>query len=149
MRGLSTFALLALASAGQAQEPGKNPFGQGPEKVRWEYAELTYRTSPGRPVVRTKDGTELPAVPATTTVRWALGDTEVEAKGWDDMAEKLKAPGKEGAGQRLRVLNALGADGWELVTQQTGTGPFLPTEPGARGFSPGATTTLLFKRRVR
>jgi hypothetical protein len=82
---LSAFARFALVSAGQAQQPfgqpnglggfgqpsSKNPIGQGspPEKVRWEYAEITYRASPSRPAGKGKDGNEVPAVPDTTTIR--------------------------------------------------------------------------------
>jgi hypothetical protein len=78
------------------------------------------------------------------------GDAETEAKGWGELAETLKAPGKkEASNQRLRVLNALGADGWELVSQTPVSSTFQMVEPGSRGFGAGASTNLLFKRRVR
>jgi hypothetical protein len=74
-----------------------------------------------------------------TTMRWITGDDEVEATGWADLATKIKAPAaKKGASsdrQRLALLNYLGRQGWELVSQQRA--PAL------------ATGTWTFKRRVK
>jgi hypothetical protein len=77
---------------------------------------------------------------AKTTVTWATAGGEVEADGWEDLAKKLKAPaGRKGATetqQRLRVLNRLGADGWEVFSHQS--------RP-----STGVTEVWGFKRKVR
>ena len=79
-----------------------------------------------------------PAV-ATVTVRWATAEEEVQAESWEQLAEKLKAPApkKEPTPtvHKLRVLNRLGADGWEIA-EHTGT-------DGTTG-----TATWVFKRRV-
>jgi hypothetical protein len=144
MRQMTLSSLVLLLAAGLA--PGQD------RPARWEYAELTARTTPARPGGTARDGAEVPILPAATTVRWTTGDAEVKAQGWDELAAKLNAPGKKDVtSHRLRVLNALGAEGWELVSQQAGTAaPFQPADPVAGGFGPRATTTtLLFKRRVR
>jgi hypothetical protein len=144
MRTLSLTAFLLLATSAAAQE----------RPARWEYAELQYRIVPGRPALKDKDGGERPATPPVMALRWTAGTAEVAAKGWDELAESLKAPLKKESSaslQKIQVLNALGAQGWELMDQQTGTAfqsAGARGEPGYRGFSPGTTTTLLFKRRV-
>ena len=78
--------------------------------------------------------------PAQTTVTWITADAEVETKGWDELARKLKAtPAKKDATdtvRKLRVLNRLGADGWEVVSHR-------PNE----SFS--GTEVWLFKRKVK
>lgn len=105
--------------------------------VKWEYAELMYRGSPGRPAGKDADGNPVEAVASTMSIRWTSKVGEFSVKGWDEMAEKLKiAFKKEGtaASQKLQMLNALGAEGWELASQHVGTA--------------GASTTLTFKRRV-
>jgi len=48
------------------------------------------------------------------------------ASSWEDLAAKLKAPeAKSGAttvaAHRLRVLNHLGSQGWELISAGTGS----------------------------
>jgi hypothetical protein len=107
--------------------------------VKWEYAELTYRRDPGHPSRMTPSGTVIPAQPDTEVIRWVTADGEIEARGWDNLAERLKAPafrpGGSAASQRLQLLNHLGGMGWELVARP---------EP-----EPGAPTRLMtFKRRV-
>jgi hypothetical protein len=69
-----------------------------------------------------------PAQPARPrlTVRWVTGENEIEATSWEDLAAKLKAPeAKPGAttpvAHKLRVLNHLGSQGWEMVSAGTGT----------------------------
>jgi hypothetical protein len=69
-----------------------------------------------------------------TTVRWITAAGEVEATSWEELAEKLKLPpARSGvitpAAHRLRVLNHLGGQGWELV-------------------SGGTAATSLFKRKI-
>jgi hypothetical protein len=111
-----------------------------PDKpVKWEYAELISRSTAGRKTVApaAEDAPPQPALPA---VRFVTAEEEIPAANWEELAEKLKAaPAKKGStvnAHRLRVLNHLGAEGWELVSG-TGSGP---------GF--GVNSTLLFKRRV-
>ena len=62
-------------------------------------------------------------IPARTTVRWVNADEEVEATSWEDMATKLKAPPAKkdtrDAVYRVKVLNHLGSQGWELAGHTT------------------------------
>src|SRR4051812_14436672 len=135
----------------------------GDKPPKWEYAELTYRTVPGRPGGVDADGKEVPATPASVSIRWISGAGEVDVKGWDELADKLKAPSlKKGSAAylKIQVLNFLGTDGWELM-EQTGTSPSSPFSdapargdrgPGAADRGPGyrssASITWLLKRRV-
>ena len=115
----------------------------GDKPGRWEYAELhVQRTVAALRIPLAPAGganpAPAPAVPATT-VRWATADEEVQADGWEQLAEKLKAPApkKEGTPtvHKLRVFNRLGADEWELA-EHTGT-------DGTTG-----TATWVFRRRL-
>jgi hypothetical protein len=135
----------------------------GDKPPKWEYAELTYRTIPARPGGVDADGKEVPATPSSVSIRWISGTGEVEVKGWDELADKLKAPApKKGSAAylKIQVLNYLGAEGWELM-EQTGTSPSSPfTDASARGdrgtgpadrgpgFRSAPMTTWLLKRRV-
>jgi hypothetical protein len=80
-----------------------------------------------------------PLKPAPIRVRWITAQDEITAGNWEELAEKLKAPaaGKDATiySHKLRVFDRLGADGWEMVTQQTGT-------------TAAAEGTWMFKRRV-
>jgi hypothetical protein len=53
------------------------------------------------------------------TIRWTTGEEEQTFKDWDELAEKLKAaPAKKDSPptvHKLRVLNKLSADGWEIL----------------------------------
>ena len=128
MRTLSALALLVVASAGQAQPP---------ERVRWEYAELSVRSvSPG---FFGKDKGEQPKAATTdssTTVKWTTDKEEATFAGYADFAEKVKLVGfKKDTSlnhQRVQILNHLGNEGWELVESVS-----------------GPARTMLFKRRVR
>ena len=107
--------------------------------VKWEYAELVYRDTTGRPAGKDgnpagKDGNPMGA--PTMTIRWTSGAGEFSVNGWEELAGKLKTKfKKEGtaSSQKVQMLNALGAEGWELVSQHVGT---------------TMSTTLMFKRRV-
>ena len=66
MRTLSMTALLLLA----AFSPAAPALGDKPP--RWEYAELSYRTTPGRKDGVDGDGNPVAAVPSTTTVQYTL-----------------------------------------------------------------------------
>ena len=56
---------------------------------------------------------------AQTTIRWITADEETETTSWDALAAKINAPaakkGATEASHRVRVLNRLGMDGWELT----------------------------------
>jgi hypothetical protein len=101
---------------------------------RWEYAELHYsparamkggggRGGPGGGGGFGGGGNAQPAPAAVltkATVRWITADGETEGEGWDGLAAKLKAPaaGKDAkpAAHKVKLLNHLGRDGWELVS---------------------------------
>jgi hypothetical protein len=160
---VSAMLLLGLSSAGSAAP------ALGDKPPKWEYAELTFRTMPGRSAGTDDDGKEIPAVPASVSINWVTGAGEVEVKGWHELAEKLRATGfKKGSAsfQRIQILNYLGADGWELMEQETtttvnaGRGGLAGAPGGGAGgsrggaggvpavsVSPGPSTWLL-KRRV-
>jgi hypothetical protein len=111
-----------------------------PDKpVKWEYAELVSRSAATRKGFAPADDAPQPQ-PAPPAVRFVTADEEITAANWGELAEKLKAPaakkGATAATHRLRILNHLGAEGWELV----------PTSGPGSGFS--AAGTMLFKRRV-
>src|SRR5262249_50407814 len=124
--------------------------------VRWEYAELTYRTTPARPGGKDKDGNEVAGAPSGTAIHWTAGTDDLNLKGWNELAEKLKAPLKKESSpvsQKIQVLNALGGAGWELVSQQATTPAAAAAGLGGPAGAPGGfsrvvPTTLLFKRRV-
>jgi hypothetical protein len=128
--------------------------------LKWEYAELTYRATAARPAGKDKDGNEGAAAPSGMAIRWTAGTDDLSVKGWDELAEKLKAPLKKEsspASQKIQVLNALGGAGWELVSQQATTPAVAAGGMGGPGGAAGAfgggiaragATTMLFKRRV-
>jgi hypothetical protein len=104
------------------------PVAAQEKQAKWEYAELVYRDTSGRG----KDGNQAP----TMTIRWTSGAGELSVNGWEELAGKLKTKFKKeetASSQKVQMLNALGAEGWELVSQNVGT---------------TMATTLIFKRRV-
>jgi hypothetical protein len=74
------------------------------------------------------------------SIRWTTGQEEIEVEVWSDLADKLKAPAtKKESPQsvhKLRVLNKLSADGWEMMDQSLGDTRF----PAIMGWS--------FRRRL-
>jgi hypothetical protein len=146
MRILTATALLLLPASSQAAPA----LSERPPK--WEYAELSYRTSPGRPAGVGADGTEVPATPASVSIRWVTGAGEVVANGWEELAEKLKAkPLKKGTAVFLKIqlLNHLGSEGWEVMEQQLGGGGLDRREPRPAFQSSASTTSSwLLKRPV-
>lgn len=108
----------------------------GDKPPKYEYAELTFPRIPGM-ALRGKAG---PAGPAAATIRWTTGDEEIEAEEWSGLADKLKAPApKKESPQnvyKLRVLNKLSADGWEMMDQSLRDTP----SPAMMGWS--------FRRRL-
>jgi hypothetical protein len=139
----SRLLILVLVTWTLATTPSPAAPALGDKPPRFEYAELQFRqTAAAGRIVIGGAGVAQPVAPAAAqpTVRWTTGDDEVIVKTWEELAEKLKAPSpkKEGATvtqQKLRVLNKLGADGWEMV-EHTGT-------DGTTGLA-----TWTFKRRV-
>jgi hypothetical protein len=150
MRTLSLTALLLLAALSSAAPV----LGDKPPK--WEYAELSYRTLPGRAAGVDGDRNPVAAVPSAVTVRWISGAGEVEAKGWVELAEKLKALSfkKEGSAAFLKIqfLNYLGSEGWELMEQPSSNtitqaaGGF--GERGTTVRSSSGSSTWMLKRRL-
>jgi hypothetical protein len=116
----------------------------GDKPPRWEYAELTFERVITRPGAVGQPGAA--PVPPRVVIRWSTAEEEFEEKGWEEMADKLKAPPpkKEGSPatvHKLRVLNRLGAGGWEVI-EHNGT-------DGTDGRAGRAgTATWLLKRRV-
>jgi hypothetical protein len=90
----------------------------GDKPVKYEYAELTFARAPSLPA-RGKGG--LGGGPVAVPVRWTTGDEEIEVEEWSELADKLKAPTpKKESPQgvhKIRVLNTLSADGWEMMDQ--------------------------------
>ena len=152
-RLLSTALLLALANVGRAAPAAVD------KPPKWEYAELTFRAVPDRPAGVDADGKQVPAVPGYLSARWISAAGEVEVKGWEELAAKLKAPElKKGSAayKRIQILNHLGGEGWELTEPQAGPTSVM-RDPGSpfgerpRGGGFGASTsptTWLLKRRV-
>jgi hypothetical protein len=72
------------------------------------------------------------------SIRWITADDEIEAKSWEELGTKIKAPAaKKGAKtevHRMKVLNYLGSQGWELVSNQSET---------------ALSSVLTFKRKVK
>jgi hypothetical protein len=160
MRILSlTTLLLAAALSSAAPALAEKP-------PRWEYAELTFRNVAGRPKGVDADGNEVAAVPPSMLIKWVSGAGEMTVKSWEELAQKLKLPDVKTDGsaalQKIRMLNALGGEGWELMEQQqSASSAFAQAElrPGfggkdrdrgerGGGFSPTTTSSWLLKRRV-
>lgn len=137
-----------------------NPAPEGKPTFKFEYAELTYINIPAVPKRVDPNGKESAAVPASVSIRWTTGSEEISVKGWAELAEKLKVELKKDGSvnfQRLQMLNALGASGWELMESQTTT-TTIANPLGDRGgfgrgaevFSrPSASHTMMFKKRVQ
>jgi hypothetical protein len=139
--------LLVLSTAALADD----------KPVKWEYAQLSYRTNPARLGGKDTDDKEVPPAPPVLAIHWTTGSDDLTAMGWVELAEKLKATIKKDAGldsQKIQVLNALGENGWELVDVQSPPAPAAAARTGAPGQPGGfvapatrAGTTMLFKRR--
>jgi hypothetical protein len=130
-----------------AADPSPEPKAKAGAKAgeQWEYAELQMstlsdRAGKGMPApVFGKGGAAggpggaaggagpgpaglAAALARRTVVKWTTGDDELDGTGWDDLATKLKMPAaKDGKPiSKVKVLNHLGSEGWELVSS-TGT----------------------------
>jgi hypothetical protein len=134
---LGVLCLAALAVAADDKKAEKpEPARKGD---RWEYAELHY--SPATRTIKggvrggaggggfggggPGGGGPAAAVMTKATARWITADGETEGEGWDGLAAKLKAPaaGKDAkpAAHKVKLLNHLGREGWELVSTSDGT----------------------------
>jgi hypothetical protein len=125
MRKLSVAALLAGCLIVLAADPSPEPAKGGD---RWEYAELQTSPSLARAMGAFAKGGPGPGVGAApgvaakaaarVTVKWATGDDEIDAADWADLATKIKMPAaKDGKpATKMKVLNHLGSEGWELVS---------------------------------
>jgi hypothetical protein len=134
---LGALCLAALAAGADDKKAEKPEPGRKGDK--WEYAELHYSLSrvgkagkmggggfgggglggPGGGG-NVQPGPAAMVVATKVTVRWITADDETEAEGWDGLATKLKAPaaGKDAkaATHKVKLLNHLGREGWELVS---------------------------------
>jgi hypothetical protein len=131
------FALAVAVALGLVAGPSPAAPALGDKPVRYEYAELKHERARPPKVAPVQPGD---APVARYAVHWITADEDIEAGSWEDLANKLKAPApkKDGGSviqHKLRVLNRLSADGWELIEHQ-GT-------DGTTG-----TAAWVFKRRV-
>ncbi|MFO0964927.1 MAG: hypothetical protein U0793_04960 [Gemmataceae bacterium] len=96
---------------------------------QWEYCEIVEKRTTVREVPPAgKAGAIM--TKSVSSLRWVTAETEIEAPSWADLGAKMKIPAKADASpemQRLRVLNRMGMEGWELIshskTGSTITGP--------------------------
>jgi hypothetical protein len=146
--------LLAVAAAaavlGPAAIPGPAAPTLGDKPAKWEYCEIQYRRTargfgdreaqPGG-LGGAPGGLQPAPVAAQPAIKLITAEEETEAKSWEELATKLKAPApkKEGSAalHKLRVLNRLGAEGWELMGHT-----------GGDGVTAATAGTWMFKRRV-
>ena len=136
-QSLVPFAVLAALVGGSS---GTAAPALGEKAARWEYAELHVQRAAVviRPLPIAPGGAAAAPAQVNLTIRWSTLDEEITAESWEQLAEKLKAPASKKEGgpnvHKLRVLNRLGADGWEMA-EHTGT-------DGTTG-----TANWVFKRR--
>jgi hypothetical protein len=116
---LTLFALTAAVALGSVASRVPAAPALGDKPVRYEFAELSYSQGnrgnpafvPGQPGI--------PQVIPFIIARFSTSDEELEGTSWEDLANKLKAPApkKESLAtvHKLRVLNKLNADGWEVI----------------------------------
>jgi hypothetical protein len=141
MRKCVFLPLVALA-LGMSAPRGSAAPALGDKPVRYEYAELGFARVVRGPGAGANFGGQPGGapVPARTTIRWTTGDEEIEVAEWSELGDKLKAPAPKKDSpesvHRLRVLNKLSADGWEMLDRPLGE---------SRAFS---GTGWSFRRRV-
>jgi hypothetical protein len=133
---LTAAAVLTGLVAATRATPAPAPAGASD---KWEYCEVQF-TGRERPVRPPPGGAPAPAAnPAAVRFIGPDGE-ELEAATWEEMAQKLKAPDAKTeateAAHRVRVLNQLGSQGWELVASRT------------EGSTLTGNTTWTFKRKA-
>ncbi|MFO0811182.1 MAG: hypothetical protein U0746_21340 [Gemmataceae bacterium] len=137
--------LAAMVTVGVAMTVA-NPVPPAADRVgdHWEYGEVTFH--PIRVGVRVVAPAGVPAPPPAAVgggrAAWVTGDAEVEAESWEALATKLKVtegPKSDNpATYKLRVLNHLGRQGWEMVSATQPTSPTATT-----------VSTFVFKRKAK
>lgn len=134
MRNAHLFLLLVCALSLLTLAPNATTApALGDKPPRYEYAEQTF----GRVLPRQAQfggggpGGQFGGQPApggrgglaqlSTPIKWTTGEEEIEVQEWSELADKLKAPApKKDSPQgvhKLRVLNKLSADRWEMMDQ--------------------------------
>jgi len=129
-----TAALVLVLSATTTTAAPAPPPTRTVEK--FEYCEIQ--------LIPTRRGGPGGAQPAQMeTIRLTTGDEEIEVTSWEDLATKLKAPeGKKDSTatmHKMRVINFLGDQGWELVSCTQTSSPIA---------SIGSMGSWSFKRKV-
>ena len=136
-------AAAAIVAVVYVGSPNAAPAPTGKPAEQWEYCELLStsvfdRTGRGRGgLPADAGGLPVPVQPVRPAIRLVTGDGEVEAASWEDLSVKLKMPAAKqavnsAAAHKIRVLNHLGSQGWELVS----------------GGAITATSACLFKRKA-
>ena len=121
-----------LEAADRGGGSARTTDAQSSESIRWEYCEIEFLrgTSPWFPASASGAGGD--------RVQWSSATASVDARSWRDLAAKMKIEMPEKtASARLVVLDALGAQGWELVSATVPTGPAAPS------------ATWTFRRRAK
>ncbi|HJZ92928.1 MAG TPA: hypothetical protein VKE40_18785 [Gemmataceae bacterium] len=136
---IALFAIAAVVALGLFVPRGSSAPNLGEKPVKYEYAELRYMRAfaappamggfpgggggPGFP------GAAPPAPIAApgnvqNSIRWTTAQEEMVTKEWEELADKLKAPAPKKESpvnvHKLRVFNALSAEGWEVLDRPAG-----------------------------
>lgn|SRR5262245_30060410 len=133
-------AIAAIVALGVFVPRGSSAPALGEKLVKYEYAELRDARiivgQKGMGMAAMGGGVGLglpggalaggnPAV-AQTSIHWETAQEELVTKDWEELADKLKAPAPKKESpvtvHKLWVLNALAADGWELLDRPSGDG---------------------------
>jgi hypothetical protein len=111
--GLAFVVAIAITTTGQTAP------ALGDRPTKWEYAELTWQYTRLLPPKGQAGGVGADSV----TVKWITADQTIEAKGWDEIGDKIKVPTIKdeapAAQRKMRMLNRLGSDGWEMVDHRS------------------------------
>jgi hypothetical protein len=147
---VALFAIAAVVALGLFVPRGSSAPNLGEKPVKYEYAELRYSRAfaapPGMAGFPGGPGPGFPGAPPAAPIagpaavqnslRWTTAQEEVVTKEWEELADKLKAPAPKKESpvnvHKLRVFNALSAEGWEVVDRPAGD-----------------TTLWVFRRQVR
>jgi hypothetical protein len=138
-------AIAAAVALGLFIPRGSSAPALGEKPVKYEYAELRYTRgfvgqmgkgmagmgagggglAPG-PVAAGGGGGPPQAAAVQSSVHWTTAQEDVVTKEWEELADKLEAPSPKKDSpvtvHKLRVLNALSAEGWELLDKASGDG---------------------------
>src|SRR5262249_12856398 len=135
------FAVAAVAALGLFVPRGSSAPNLGEKPVKYEYAELRYSRVFAGPAGMAAfpgggggPGAGFPGAPPAgpvagpanvqNSIRWTTAQEELVTKEWEELADKLKAPAPKKESpvnvHKLRVFNALSADGWEVMDRPAG-----------------------------